>query len=103
MRIEVVGDKTISSQARTYAEYRVFAALTRATGTREARSARVTLRTLNASGDCGGVGCTVIVLFEPFDTVRVNAVGGHPYAAINRAIERLRAAVEPSVAGGVPS
>src|SRR5690349_4637247 len=49
MRIEVVGDETISSQARTYAEYRVFAALTRATGTRDARSARVTLRPLNAS------------------------------------------------------
>ena len=95
MRIEVVGDKTISSQARTYAEYRVFAALTRATGMRDAGSARVTLRPLNASADCGGVACTVTVLFEQSDTVRVNAIGGHPYAAINRAIERLRAAVEP--------
>ena len=28
MRIEVVGGDTISQQARTYAEYRVFAALT---------------------------------------------------------------------------
>ena len=28
MRIEVVGEGTISQQARTYAEYRVFAALT---------------------------------------------------------------------------
>ena len=27
MRIEVVGEATISQQARTYAEYRVFAAL----------------------------------------------------------------------------
>jgi ribosome-associated translation inhibitor RaiA len=98
MRIEVVGDETISSQARTYAEYRVFAALARATGTRDARSARVTLRPLNAGADCGGVACTVTVLFEQSDTVRVNAIGGHPYAAINRAIERLRAAVEPAVA-----
>jgi hypothetical protein len=103
MRIEVVGDETISSQARTYAEYRVFAALTRATGTRDARSARVTLRPLNAGGGCGGVACTVTVLFEQSDTVRVNAIGGHPYAAINRAIERLRAAVESGVAGCVPS
>jgi ribosome-associated translation inhibitor RaiA len=102
MRIEVVGDETISSQARTYAEYRVFAALTRATGMRDARSARVTLRPLNASADRGGVACTVTVLFEQSDTVQVNAIGGHPYAAINRAIERLRAAVEPGVAGRVP-
>ena len=102
MRIEVVGDKTISSQARTYAEYRVFAALTRATGMRDARSARVTLRPLNASTDCGGIACTVTVLFEQSDPVRVNAIGGHPYAAINRAIERLRAAVEPGVAARVP-
>jgi hypothetical protein len=103
MRIEVVGDKTISSQARTYAEYRVFAALTRAAGTRDVRSARVTLRPLNASARCGGVACTVTVLFEQSDAVRVNAIGGHPYAAINRAIERLRAAVEPGVAGRVSS
>ena len=103
MRIEVVGDETISSQARTYAEYRVFAALTRATATRDARSARVTLRSMNARADCGGVACTVTVLFEPSDTVQVNAIGGHPYAAINRAIERLRAAVEPGVARRVPS
>lgn len=101
MRIEVVGDRTIGSQARTYAEYRVFAALTRATGTRDARSARVTLQPLNTGADCGGVACTVTVLFEQSDTVQVNAIGEHPYAAINRAIERLRAAVEPGFAGRV--
>jgi len=101
MRIEVVGDKTIGSQARTYAEYRVFAALTQATGTRDARSARVTLRPVNASADGGGIACIVTVLFEQSDTVRVNAIGGHPYAAINRAIERLKAAVEAEVAGRV--
>jgi len=102
MRIEVVGDKTISPQARTYAEYRVFAALTRATGIRDARCVRVTLQPLNARAHCGGVACTVTVLFEQSDTVRVHAIGGHPYAAINRAIDRLTAAVEPEVAGRVP-
>lgn len=101
MRIEVVADEPIGPQARAYAEYRVFAALTRATGMRDARSARVTLRPLNTRADCGGVACTVTVLFEQSDTVRVHAIGGHPYAAINRAIERLRAAVEPGVAGHV--
>lgn len=101
MRIEVVSDKTISAPARTYAEYRLFTAVTRARGMRDARSARITLRPLNASADCGGVACTVTVLFEQSDTVRVNAIGGHPYAAINRAIERLRAAVEAEGAGRV--
>jgi hypothetical protein len=43
----------------------------------------------------------VTVLFQQSDTVRVNAIGCHPYAAINRAIERLRAAVGPGVAGHI--
>jgi hypothetical protein len=40
----------------------------------------------------------VTVRFEQADSVQVNAIGGHAYAAINRAIERLRAALEPGVA-----
>jgi hypothetical protein len=44
MRIEVVGNETITPQARRYAEYRVFAALTQSAATRNARRARVTLR-----------------------------------------------------------
>ncbi len=41
MRIEVVGLDTINQQARTYAEYRVFAALTQFADTETVRRARV--------------------------------------------------------------
>ena len=44
MRIEVVGGDTISQQARTYAEYRVFAALTQFADAEKVRRARVVLR-----------------------------------------------------------
>jgi ribosome-associated translation inhibitor RaiA len=102
LRIQVVGDETISSQARTYAEYRVFAALTQSAGTRNARAARVVLRQVKLGDQCSGVACTVTVLLES-DAVRVRASGAHPYAAINRAVERLRAASEASSAERIPS
>ena len=97
MRIEVVRNQAISAQARTYAEYRVFAALTQSTGTRNLRCARVVLRPVH--DDAGGdrAACTVIIRFEEADTVRVRATGPHPYAAINRAVERLNGAIEPCV------
>jgi ribosome-associated translation inhibitor RaiA len=102
LRIQVAGDETISSQARTYAEYRVFAALTQSECTRNARSAHVVLRQVELDDECDGVACNVTVLLES-DTVRVRASGAHPYAAINRAVERLRAASEPSSAERIPS
>lgn len=91
LRIEVIGDKTISSQARTYAEYRVFAALIRSAAMRTARSARVVLRDVLPGGTCSGVTCTVTVHCDA-ESIRVRATGAHPYAAINRAVESLRAA-----------
>jgi ribosome-associated translation inhibitor RaiA len=96
MRIEVVRNEAISAQARSYAEYQVFAALTRSTGTRNVRSARVVLRPVK--DDAGGdrAACTVIIRFEEADAVRVSATGPHPYAAINRAVERLNGAIEPA-------
>ena len=39
MRIEIVGDDSISGQARAYAEYRLFAALSQALDTRQVRNA----------------------------------------------------------------
>ena len=44
MRIEVKGEGTISRQARTYAEYRVFAALTQFSEADQVRRVRVRLR-----------------------------------------------------------
>ena len=88
MRIEVVGADTISQQARTYAEYRVFAALTRFVHAEKVRLARVALRPLYRGRD--SIACTVTVSLEGADSIRIRATGPHAYAAINRAVERIR-------------
>lgn len=90
MRIQVLGDDTIRQQARTYAEYRVFAALTQLAGADHVRDASVVLRHVNRSGDGQVVTCMVTVTWERSNTLRVRTTGDHPYAAINRAVERLR-------------
>ena len=90
MRIQVLGDDTISQQARTYAEYRVFAALTQLAGADHVRDASVVLRHVNRSGDGQVVTCMVTVTWESSNTLRVRSTGDHPYAAINGAVERLR-------------
>ena len=92
MRIRVLGDDTISRQARTYAEYRVFAALTQFAGAEHVRYVRVVLRRANRSGDGEGVTCLVTVTLAGSNPMRVRTTGDHPYAAINRAAERLRTA-----------
>ncbi len=87
-RITVVSDDdSINAQARTYAEYRVFAVLTR--HTRRLRRARVVLRYMDERGTCDKVSCAVTVVFEPSSSLRIRATGPHVYAAINRAVERL--------------
>ena len=55
MRIEVVGERTISQQARTYAEYRVFAALTQCTEADKVRRVRVLLRPVKPVGAAVGI------------------------------------------------
>jgi hypothetical protein len=87
-RIYVVGDdNAISSQARTYAEYRVFSTLTR--HTLKFRRARVLIRPGEDRDLCDKVICAVTVGLEPSGCVRVRVTGPHVYAAINRAVERL--------------
>ena len=91
-RILVVGDdKFISAQARTYAEYRVFSALAR--HTQKFRRVRVALRQRDDGGTCETVACAVTVALEPSGSVRIRVTGPHVYAAINRAVERLRDAL----------
>lgn len=90
MRIEVVGEGTISQQARTYAEYRVFAALTQFSDVDKVRRVRVWLRPANLGRGCEGVACTVTVAVEGSDSLRIRTTGSHAYAAINRAVERIR-------------
>jgi ribosome-associated translation inhibitor RaiA len=89
MHIEVVGDESISQQARTYAEYRVFAALSRLVDTDRVRRARLILRRTQSKRAGEGVACTVTVDIKDGDSLRVRTSGDHPYAAINRAVERL--------------
>jgi ribosome-associated translation inhibitor RaiA len=91
MVIHVLGEDSISSQARTYAEYRVFAALTQFAGREKVRQARVLLRREQRNGGCEAVTCTVTVETEGRRPMRVRVRADHPYAAINRAVERLRA------------
>jgi hypothetical protein len=87
-RIHVISDdKAISSQARTYAEYRVFSALT--CQALKFRRARVLLRPTEDRGTSDTVTCAVSVALEPSGSVRVRVTGPHVYAAINRAVERL--------------
>ena len=89
MRIEVLGEKTISAQARTYAEYRLFAVLSQVVDTNRVRHARLTLRRTKHNRACEGVSCTVTVDIEDRPPLRIQTSGEHPYAAINRAVERL--------------
>jgi ribosome-associated translation inhibitor RaiA len=90
MRIEVVGDRTISQQARTYAEYRVFAALAQFSKADTVRHVRVLLRPVKLGGGCEDIACTVTVALDGSDSYRIRATGPHAYAAINRAVERIR-------------
>jgi ribosome-associated translation inhibitor RaiA len=100
MRIEVVGDNTISPQARIYAEYRLFAALSQAVDARRVQRARVALRRTKPTRGCDGVSCSVTITLDEADALRIRTVGRHAYAAINRAIERLRTAMLSEFSSG---
>jgi ribosome-associated translation inhibitor RaiA len=86
-RISVVADTSISAQARTYAEYRTFATLTRHTP--DFHRARVVLRERDVAESCDNVTCSLTVALEPSASLRIRATGPHVYAAINRAVDRL--------------
>jgi hypothetical protein len=101
MRIEVIGEDAISHQARTYAEYRVFAALTQSTDTEKVRRVCVQLRPLVPGRGSGGIACTVTVEWEGHDSLRIRTLGPHAYAAINRAVERIRAGAAVGTANRV--
>lgn len=90
MRIDIVADDSISRQARIYAEYRLFAALSQVVDTNQVRRASLVLRRAKSRRHRHGVLCTVTVELNGRETARLRASGAHPYAAINRAIDRLR-------------
>jgi ribosome-associated translation inhibitor RaiA len=87
MRIEVLGDDSIGGQARTYAEYRLFSTLSQVVDIDRVRDARVMLLRAVAGE---GVSCAIHVDLDGGEGLRARASGGHPYAAINDAVDRLR-------------
>ena len=95
MRIQVIGDDSINEQARTYAEYRLFAALAQVIDTSRIQSASLQLRRVPTRRPGHGVICTIVIELEDGDVVRFEASAGHPYAAINRGVDRLRLRVRP--------
>jgi ribosome-associated translation inhibitor RaiA len=90
MRIEVTGAGMISQQARTYAEYRVFAALTQFSEADKIQRVRVLLRPVKPGSDCESIACTVTIALEGSASYRIRTTGTHAYAAINSAVERIR-------------
>jgi hypothetical protein len=95
MRIEVHGESTISPQARTYAEYRIFAALTQFSEADKVRRVRVLLRPVKLGRGGEGIACIVTVGLEGFKSFRIRTTASHAYAAINHAVERIRARPRP--------
>ena len=91
----VAAHDSISAQARTYAEYRTFALVARhATWVRRVR---VFIRQRQGRRACDSVTCTVSATLDPSGSLRIRATGPHAYAAINRAVERLGAALDRRV------
>jgi ribosome-associated translation inhibitor RaiA len=90
MRIEVVAEGTITQQARMYAEYRVFAGMTQFLEPDKVRRVRVLLRPVKPGSGCDRIACTVTVALKGADSFRIRTTGPHAYAAINRAVERIR-------------
>ena len=97
MRIDVSADRTISRQARTYAEYRLFAALTQRWEAGHVGRVRAVLREVQIGRGCAGVACTVSVALPGSGSIRIRTVGSHAYAAINEAVDRLRTPVTRSM------
>jgi ribosome-associated translation inhibitor RaiA len=97
MRIRVTTHDEISPQARTYAEYRLFAALSQLYDMERVRYGRVALRRAKRKLGGDGVSCTLTVALDGAGPLRIRTMGNHAYAAINRAVERLEAMRTPAM------
>jgi ribosome-associated translation inhibitor RaiA len=95
-RIAVTGDEALlSSQTRTYAEYRIFSVVAR--HTRRVQRVRVVLTPVHGDAECARLKCAVTVDLDGAPALRIRATGRHIYEAINRAVERLGAAMDRQV------
>ena len=95
MRIKVIGDDSISRQTRAYGEYRLFSALTQVLDAARVQNASLVLNRAKSRRHCEGVVCTMAVELHGGDVTRLRTFGEHPYAAINRAVERFRRTWRP--------
>ena len=97
MVIDVIDrDESSPSQVRAYAEYRVFGVL--APHSRRVRGARVVLQRVASEGASHAAACAVTVALEPSGFIRTRVRGGHPYAAINLAVERVECLIRRHMA-----
>lgn len=97
MNLEVyAAESAAGTQARAYAEYRMFSAVSRF-GTRCSRL-NVYLEEAGGERDGAQYGCAAVLDLLPAGQVRVRASAGHLYAAIDRAAESLSRGVEKRLA-----
>jgi hypothetical protein len=88
MRIEITGDDSISRQARIYAEYRLFAALSQSVDTGRVRSASLALRRARSKRYGEGVFCTVTIELDSGEVSRLRAAGNHRRAPSSELVAR---------------
>jgi ribosome-associated translation inhibitor RaiA len=96
MHIQVIGDESISRQARTYAEYRLFAALSEVFSTPRIDSAFLSLSARESPGGRTHVVCAVAIATDGGECLRIRTRAAHPYAAINSAVARIRERAWPA-------
>jgi ribosome-associated translation inhibitor RaiA len=67
----------------------LFDALSHVIDADQVRHARLVLRRPTHKRNGDGVSCEVILEIRDADVLRIRATGDHPYAAINRAMDRI--------------
>lgn len=95
MRIEIIGDESVSRQALIYAEYRLFAALSESVQTERIQRAALVLRQ-PAPSEGDRTLCAITVDTDGGNLWRATTAGDHPYAAINGAVDRIRTGQWPA-------
>lgn len=103
IRINVLGDDTIGPEALIYAEDRLGAALAELTDGEVVRHAGVILRRAKPYASSPRVTCIVNVGVGGASVLSIRTAADHPYAAVNRAVERLRSECAPGMERAVPS
>jgi hypothetical protein len=96
MHIQVIGDESISRQARTYAEYRLFAALSEVFSTARIHNAFLSLSGTESPRGRPHVVCVVTIATDSGECLRIRTRAEHPYAAINGAVARIRQRAWPA-------